>query len=139
MPQEHLGGAVVYAKHDGDIYIAFVHDVFGHWTLTKGRVGSDEDVRAGTMRGIKEELGLDVTLHEEIGSNEYVASHPEKGKTRKRVTYFLAEAPFHDITLGSSGGLDDARWFRLGEIVNLNIYDDILPLITKAVTLLSQK
>lgn len=139
MPQEVLGGAFVYARHEDDIYIAFVHDVFGHWTLSKGRIENGEDVRTGTAREIQEELGLEVAIQEEIGSNEYIASHPEKGKMRKRVTYFIAEAPFRDLKLGTSGGLDDARWFRLSEIVNLNIYDDILPLITKAITLLSQK
>lgn len=29
-PLEQLGGAVVYAKHEGEIYLAFVHDIFGH-------------------------------------------------------------------------------------------------------------
>ncbi len=139
MPQEVLGGAFVYARHGDDIYIAFVHDVFGHWTLSKGKIENGEDARTGTAREMLEELGLEVEIQDEIGSNEYIASHPEKGKIRKRVTYFLAESPFHEIKLGTSGGLDDARWFRLGEIVNLNIYDDILPLITKAITLLSQK
>ncbi len=138
MPIENLGGAVVYARHDGDVYVALVHDVFGHWTLSKGKIEVD-DVREGTVLKLKEELGLDVTLHDDLGSNEYVASHPEKGKTRKQVHYFLAEAPFHEITLGSSGGLDDARWFKLAEIVNLNIYDDILPIITKAINILVAK
>lgn len=139
LPLELLGGGVVYARHEDDIYIAFVHDVFGHWTLSKGKIEGGKEVRVGTAEKIKEELGVDVDLQEEIGSNEYVASHPEKGKIRKRVTYFLAQAPFRDLKLGSSGGLDDARWFRLSEIVNLNIYDDILPLITKSITMLSQK
>ncbi|QQR82686.1 transcription antitermination factor NusB [Candidatus Campbellbacteria bacterium] len=139
LPLEMLGGAVVYAKHENDIYLAFVHDVFGHWTLSKGKIEKNEDVKVGTAREIQEELGLDVVIQDELGSNEYVASHPEKGKVRKRVEYFLAEAPFHEITLGTSGGLDDGRWFRVSEILNLNIYDDILPLITKAITLLSQK
>ncbi len=139
LPLEMLGGAVVYAKHEKDIYVAFVHDVFGHWTLSKGKIEKNEDVRAGTAREIQEELGLAVEIQDELGSNEYVASHPERGKVRKRVMYFLAEAPFHEITLGTSGGLDDGRWFRISEILNLNIYDDILPLITKAITLISQK
>ena len=34
MPIQNLGGAVVYAKSDGEIYLALVHDVFGHWTLS---------------------------------------------------------------------------------------------------------
>lgn len=139
LPLERLGGGVVYALADKDVYVALVHDVFGHWTLSKGKITPDETLEDGVCRGIKEELGVDVTLEELLGSNEYVASHPEKGKIRKNVTYYLARAPFQDLTLGSSGGLDDARWFKLAEIVTLNIYDDILPLITKAINLLVQK
>lgn len=136
MPIERLGGAVVYAQKDGDIYLAMVHDVFGHWTLSKGGISNEEDAREGTQREVKEEMGLDIDVRDELGTNEYIASHPEKGKLRKQVTYFLAEAPFQDITLGESGGLDDAKWFKLSEVVNLNTYDDILPIITKAVNLL---
>lgn len=139
LPLERLGGGVVYALADNDVYVALVHDVFGHWTLSKGKITPDETLEDGICRGIKEEMNVDVTLEELLGSNEYVASHPEKGKIRKNVTYYLARAPFQDLTLGSSGGLDDARWFKLAEIVSLNIYDDILPLITKAINLLVQK
>src|SRR3989344_739921 len=39
VPVQHLGGAVVYAKDGEDIYLALVHDVFGHWTLSKGKIG----------------------------------------------------------------------------------------------------
>ncbi|MEK7579132.1 MAG: transcription antitermination factor NusB [Patescibacteria group bacterium] len=139
MPIERLGGAVVYAMVERDLYVALVHDVFGHWTLSKGKIKPDEELHAGIVRGVFEEMGVEITLEEELGSNEYVASHPERGKIRKNVNYFLAKAPFQDLKLGTTGGLDDARWFKLGEIVNLNIYDDILPLITKAITLLLKK
>lgn len=139
IPVTRLVGAVVYAISDDEIYVALVHDVFGHWTLSKGGVEEGENIEQGLMREVKEELGIDVVPEDELGSNEYVASHPEKGKIRKNVTYFLARAPFADLTLGTSGGLDDARWFKLAEIVSLNIYDDILPLITKAINLLVQK
>ena len=136
MPIEKLGGAVIYAKNDDDIYVALVHDVFGHWTLSKGGLEESEVVKKGIIREIKEEIGIDIEPVEELGNNEYVASHPEKGKIRKQVIYFLAEAPFAELHLSSSGGLDDARWFKLSEIVNLNMYDDILPIITKAIQIL---
>lgn len=139
IPVTRLVGAVVYAIADNELYVALVHDVFGHWTLTKGGVEENENLQEGLIREVKEELGIDVVPEDQLGSNEYVASHPEKGKIRKNVTYFLARAPFADLTLGTSGGLDDARWFKLAEIVSLNIYDDILPLITKAINLLVQK
>jgi N utilization substance protein B len=113
MPIQKLGGAVVYAKNAGQIYLAFVHDIFGHWTLSKGKIEEAEDEQQGTIREMKEELGLDVTIKQALGKNEYVASDPEKGKIRKQVNYFLAEAKYENITLGSSGGLDDARWFKI--------------------------
>ena len=136
MPIEVLGGAVVYSRHEGEIYLALVHDVFGHWTLSKGGIPEGVDTEPGTQEEIKKEIGLDVEIIQEIGSNEYVASHPEKGKIRKQVKYFLAESPFQELKLGSSGGLDDAQWFKLTEVINLNTYDDILPIITDAINIL---
>ncbi len=133
-----LCGAVVYARDGEDVYLAFVHDIFGHWTLSKGKIEEEEKVEDGTVRKVKEELGIDVVIKEPLGNNEYLASDPEKGKIRKQVNYFLAEAKFDNLKLGSSGGLDDARWFKMADIVSLNLYNDILPIVTKAVNLLLQ-
>ena len=72
------------------------------------------------LREIKEEIDVDIKIKEKLGSNEYIASDPEKGKIRKQVVYFLAEAKYKELNLGKSGGLDDAKWFKLKEIVDLN-------------------
>ena len=133
LPLEQLGGAVVYAYHEGQYYLALVHDVFGHWTLSKGGLEEGEDAPAATKREMKDELGLDVTIVEKVGENEYVASHPEKGKYRKHVTYFLAESDYTELKLKQTGGLDDARWFKLPDILDLNFYEDMLPIVTAAV------
>src|SRR6185436_8656447 len=81
MPIQRLGGAVVYARQGKDIYVALVHDIFGHWTLSKGKIGdapeiANETTEEGTVREIKEELGLDIKIIEKLGENEYVASDP---------------------------------------------------------------
>ncbi len=139
--EETLVGAVVYAKHEGDIYVALVHDVFGHWTLTKGGLEPKETEEEGIKRGAKEELGLDIKIIEKLGENTYGTFHPEKGKLKKHVFYFLAEAPFKELTLENKeekGGLDDVSWFKLADILNLNFYDDILPIVTKAINILVQ-
>ncbi|MDB5204048.1 MAG: NusB antitermination factor, utilization substance protein [Candidatus Taylorbacteria bacterium] len=138
MDLEQLGGAVVYARHEGDIYLAFVHDVFGRWTLSKGRLEEGESLEEGTVREIKEEMGVDITIKEKLGDNEYIANRPERGKYRKHVMYFLAESKYQDLKLGNSGGLDDCRWFKVNQILDLNFYDDILPIVTKAIKLLAQ-
>ncbi len=134
MPIERLVGAVVFARHESEIYLALVHDIFGHWTLSKGRIDPEEDLEAGVIRKILEEINLHIKPIEKIGENEYVASDPNTGKKRKQVTYFLAESPFSEIKLEEGkGGLDDARWFKLKEALELNFYEDITPFITKAV------
>ena len=139
LPVESLGGALVYAHNDGEVVFALVHDVFGYWTLSKGKTESGEDVEAGTIKTIKKEIGLDVTIEEKLGDNEYVATHPEKGKSLKKVVYFLAKSEYKELVLEQSGGLDNARWFTLGSIPELRIYNDIIPLISKAVEIISKK
>lgn len=140
MPIERLAGAVVYAKKGEDVYFALVHDIFGHWTLSKGHIEEEEDEKKGIVRIVEEEIGLtDTTVHDVLGHNEYVASQPDKGKIRKQVTYYLIESAFDEIELAKKGGLDDAKWFKITDILELNFYEDILPIVTKAVTLLVGK
>lgn len=141
LPVEHLAGAVVYAKDGSDIYLALVHDVFGHWTLTKGHVEEGETHEECLVRKVPLEIGVKIKVVEPVGSNSYSTFHPEKGKIRKDIKYFLAEAPFQDLTLDNKedkGGLDDVRWFKLADILDLNFYDDILPIVTKALTRLAE-
>lgn len=133
LPLEKMGGAIVYAKHDGQYYMALVHDVFGRWTLSKGHIENDPTPEEGVVRIIKEELGLTAHVGPQVGENEYIASHPEKGKVRKHVWFFLASAEFEPLILKKSGGLDDAKWFRLQDIIDLNFYEDMLPIVTAAV------
>lgn len=139
MPIEKLVGAVVYAKEGDDVYLALVHDIFGHWTLSKGHVAENEDLKEGVVRVIKEEIDLPIVVEDKLGDNEYIASDPDKGKLRKQVTYYLAKGPFQNVTLQKTGGLDATQWFKLSDILNLNFYDDILAIVTKAINLLLKK
>jgi len=139
LPVEALGGALVYTQKEGNILFAFVHDVFGYWTLSKGKIEPDEDVKEGTKRAIKKEIGLNIEIEGELGKNEYVATHPEKGKSLKKVVYFLAKSEDKELELEKSGGLDGARWFELSAIPELRIYNDIIPLISKAIEIISNR
>ncbi|MBI1957064.1 MAG: transcription antitermination factor NusB [Candidatus Niyogibacteria bacterium] len=133
LPVEALGGAVVYRKDDGNLWFAFVHDVFGYWTLSKGHLEVGDSTESGTLRELREELGIkNLTIKKELGVNEYIASDPQKGPVRRRVTYYLVETPDVELTLGTSGGLDDARWFKPNELGELKMYDDIRPLVERA-------
>lgn len=141
MPVEELVGAVVYARDQGEVYLALVHDIFGHWTLSKGRLQQGESFENGVMRKVKEEIGLECALEEQLGENEYIANDSKTtgGKKKRHATYFLARADFKDLMLKKEGGLDDAQWFPLASVGDLNFYDDILPAVTRAINLLAQK
>lgn len=146
MPTEYLAGAVVYARSQGETYLAFVHDIFGHWTISKGKVGdkeefANESIEEAAVREIKEEMNLDIVIKEKLGENEYTANDQNipGGKKRKHVSYFIAESPFTDIKLKQTGGLDDAQWFPLSAVGDLNFYDDTLKIIIPAINILAQK
>ncbi len=139
IPIEHKAGAVVYATTDGVTYLAMVHDVFGYWTLSKGGVEEGESLEEGAAREIKEEIGLTIEVKDKLGEVEYMAYHPEKGKIRKQLHIFLGKSEYKELQLEKgTGGLDRAAWFQLHEIVDLTIYDDILPLIAKAIAIITK-
>lgn len=141
MPLEQLVGAVVYAREGPEVYLALVHDIFGHWTLSKGKLQPGEELGDGVKRKVKEEIGLVVEVEDQLGENEYIAndSGSQGGKKKRHATYFLARSPFKDLQLKKEGGLDDAQWFPLATVGDLNFYDDILPVVTRAINLLAQR
>lgn len=140
LPVEKKGGAVVYTKKDGEIMLALVHDVFGYWTLSKGSIESGEEEEEATVREIKEEIGVDIKIEAKLGENEYIASHPEKGKILKKVKYFLGYSPYQELILEKDAtGLDAVRWFPVSAIPELRIYNDIIPLIAKAIEIITKK
>lgn len=138
---EELVGAVVYAREGSEVYLALVHDIFGHWTLSKGKLQQGEEQSDGVRRKVMEEMGLECELEEQLGENEYVANDTNVpgGKKRRHATYYLARAAFTDLILKKEGGLDDAQWFPLASVGDLNFYDDILPVVMRAINLLAQK
>ncbi|MEN9582821.1 MAG: hypothetical protein RL641_775 [Candidatus Parcubacteria bacterium] len=139
LPIEKKVGAVVYTLHEGMIYLALVHDIFGYWTLSKGSLEDGETPEDGIVRDIQEEIGLPLVVKTVLGENEYIASHPEKGKIRKQVTYFLGEAPFQSLALEQKDGLTDAKWFPVTEVPNLTTYDDTVAMIQKSVEFITNQ
>ena len=133
IPVEKKAGGVIFSEKDGVFYFGLVHDVFGYWTLAKGGVEEGETSEVGAVREIKEKTGLPVEIVKLLGENEYVASHPEKGKIRKPVSYYLVKSPFEDMKVNTNGGLDGGKWFTLAELEDIKTYDDILPLLAQSV------
>lgn len=133
---ELLAGAVVYSYHKEELYIGLVHDVFGYWTLPKGRIEKGENEEQCAMREIQEEIGVSITIIEKLGENEYIANKPDIGKLLKKVIYYLASAEHTPLVLEKKGGLDDVKWVHSLEVEGLKMYHDILPIIKKGIDLI---
>jgi N utilization substance protein B len=131
--REFLAGAVVCSRHNNKLFVGLVHDVFGYWTLPKGHVKEDENREEGVIRELQKEIGVSVRVIEKIGENEYIANKPDQGKVVKQVSYYLTISEHTPLVLEKKGGLDDVKWFEAKEVADLRTYDDIKPLIEKAV------
>ncbi|NTV22068.1 MAG: transcription antitermination factor NusB [Candidatus Yonathbacteria bacterium] len=140
LPIDRLIGAVVYTKTGNGVKLALLRDVFGKWTLTKGHLKDEETDTDGVVRKALDEMGaVIIEVKDLLGENEYLANTEDGGKLRKQVRYFLAEAKDGDLRPGESGGIADAKWFTLPEVIDLTMYDDILPIVTKGVNILLGK
>lgn len=121
-PIEYRAGAVVTRGNN----IALVHDVFGFWTLPKGKLEANEDHEKAACREAKEELGIsNLQLERKLCENQYVAHDPETGPVRRRVVYYLGKTTDTDLHLKTSGGLVEAKWFKKEEVPNIKMYEDI--------------
>lgn len=150
LPLQELGGAIVYAEKENKIFLVFVHNVFGFWTLVKGTKEKEETLKECVRREVKEETGLEVVVEEKVDKNEYIATLYEEdsseeggSRTRRRVIYFLAKANFGDLELEENGGergtLDDVKWFELSKITEIETYEDLKPIIDKAIKIIKLK
>ncbi len=126
--KKSVGGVVFSVGDDSELQFALVHDVFGRWTLSKGGLENGESEDGGFRRVIKDEIGVDVTPLEVIGTNAYVA-HPPEGAVRKEVSYLLGRTENEALRLKDSEGLDDARWFSHDEVQKLTLYPDLKQII----------
>lgn len=127
LPLERRAGVVVFNKNR----IALVHDVFGYWTLPKGKLQENEDEKEGAQRAVMTELGLEeLSLDKKICENQYVAHDPETGPVRRLVVYFLGTTAQEELKLKVSGGLVEARWFPKDKLADLKMYEDIRKIFT---------
>jgi len=135
--EEDVVAAFCYAKHEGDIYLAMVHDIFGFWTLVKGKKETGESDEDAIKRKVKDEIGVElIRVRDKLGESSYKANNKEGQRVKRNVTYYLVELPFVDLNLKKEGGLDDAKWFKLSDIKDLKLYDDVMDIATKAINIL---
>lgn len=126
--KESVGGIIFRVDESGAPQFAFVYDVFGRWTLSKGGLEEQEKVEDGLRRIIRDELGIAVEPLEKVGKNAYTA-HPPGGPVYKEVTYLIGETKEVVLHLKESEGLKEAKWFTYEEAKRQQFYPDLRQII----------
>lgn len=122
--------AEVFVVHDGRVLLR-MHDKYGLWLSVGGHVELDEDPNEAAVREVREEVGLDVRLHDDLrpfeddrpGHRELI---PPKFMHRHRVDdthehvvlVFFARSETEEVVVPEAG--DDRsevwRWFTPAEL-----------------------
>jgi len=130
---QELAGCLVYSRYNNQTYLAFIKDIFKYWTLPKGKLMIGEDVRVGAIRKVKEEIGINVVVKDNLKENSYISNNDENisgRKIKKHVIYLLAEGKHEALKPEvEKSGILEAKWFALDEIENLKMYNDIKPIL----------
>ena len=132
--EESLTGVILYSRHNGNIYLGLVHDLFKHWTICKSHTIESETIDENVSRVVKKEFGVqNVRVISKIGDSQFIANHPDKGRTVKNVTYYLAESSYDTPKIEEGGGLTDARWWDINNLGDIKIYRDVNKVIVTAI------
>lgn len=117
-------GAVVF--FEGKVIL--VHHKQGHWSFPKGKAEPGESEEETARREIKEETCLDVDFIK--GFRREILYR--LGKNRKKAVYFAARARDGNAVC-QFDELQDARWFKYDEALNMLNYEDAKKILMEAI------
>lgn len=113
------GGLIYRNGRRGLMELAIVHrPAYDDWTFPKGKLNPDETPEAAALRETEEETGLRCKLVGEVGCTSYV----DRRGRNKVVCYWLME-PIADRKFQPSGEVDELRWVRVAEAMQLLTYE----------------
>jgi 8-oxo-dGTP pyrophosphatase MutT (NUDIX family) len=130
--------AEVFVVHDGRVLLR-LHDKLGRWLSVGGHVELGEDPNEAAVREVREEVGLDVRLHDDlrpfrVDGVDYRELIPPKFMNRHRISpthehvtlVYFATAENGQVVPGGADRSDEWRWFTREEL-DLPEYDVPVP------------
>jgi 8-oxo-(d)GTP phosphatase len=103
-------GGVVWRTRKGKVDVLLVHRPrYDDWSFPKGKLDAGESFRAGAVREVREETGLDVHLGPELASAVY-----RDALGRSKIVRYWAMTVV-DGEFEKNREVDAVAWVRLGE------------------------
>jgi 8-oxo-dGTP pyrophosphatase MutT (NUDIX family) len=143
---EVSAGGIVYKRTPTGVRVAFILDPFSKWAFAKGHVERGETVEQAAVRETMEEMGLDqLRVVSPLGTIDFWFRDRYRPETRgvlvhKYVHYFLMEAP--SDAAGRPQRKEKIRkviWVSLGRAMRTSSYEDVRPILKKAMSLLGMR
>lgn len=131
---EELVGGCLYKQVDGIWKVAFIVDLFKHYTWPKGHVEAGEDKREAMIKIAMREANIFCAPGEILGENSYIADSKDH-ILRKRVTYFMAEI-VEEKSFIASESIVSLQFLSREDLDKFKIYKDMKPLVKKAFDIL---
>ncbi len=136
--KEVSAGGVVFRRTQGGIQIAFMKDSYEKWTFPKGHVEKGEAIEEAAARETLEEIGLqEIRFLEDLGkiSIWFRDRYEKKGRLiHKDIHYFLFETPSHaELAPDPKENAYGAKWVPLKKTLETSSYNDLLPIIRRAI------
>jgi len=114
----HSAGGVCYKVDDEHLHVVLIAtNGRTRWGLPKGHVDRDERSADAARREVREETGVHGTVLHLIETIEYWF-RARRGRVHKFVDFYLLRYELGEI-LPQEAEVDDARWFRLDEAIDL--------------------
>lgn len=134
-------GAMVFSRKDGEIYLAFLKNLFGFWTLAKGSIEDETiNLEESAIKKIKQKIGLDIKIIEKIGESIYRDRGENKIPVNKKTVYFLAESEHVKLVLEKGNrGLREAKWIKSDELDSIKKYEELTPIFKKGLDIINNK
>lgn len=138
--REPTAGGIVFRRSEkGDIEILLIQDAKERWTIPKGHIEEGETAQQTARREIGEEAGLkNVDVHSWLGKIHFRYRRVDK-LVLMTTQIYLVKALGDTDKIKKEEWMNDIRWFKFHDALDMIEYEDIGKLMLLAMKKIRQE